>query len=61
MWNVETGIKRKLKPSERESLENALSGKFFSCGSPLQELDLSAELEQNVYVRELNCHCCITP
>lgn len=55
MWRL-VCAKRKWKPSECKSLEHALSGTSFSCGSPLQELDLSAELEQSVYVRELNYH-----
>jgi hypothetical protein len=54
MWRL-VYAKRKLQPPERKSLEDALSGTS-SCGSPLQELDLPAELEQKVYVRELRCH-----
>ena len=32
-------------------------GCLFSCGSPLQDLDdLTAELREKVYVRDLHCH-----
>ena len=28
----------------------------FSCGAPLQELDLPSDLIDNVFVRNMNCH-----
>ncbi|CAB4028705.1 Hypothetical predicted protein [Paramuricea clavata] len=55
MWRL-VYAKRKLILSECKSLEDALSGTSFSCGSPLQDLELPAELEKKVYVRQLNCH-----
>ena len=55
MWRL-VYAQHKLKASERKHLEDALSGMAFSCGSPLQELDLPSELNDRVYVRQLNCH-----
>ena len=55
MWRL-VYAKRKLIPSERQSLKDVFNGTSFSCGSPLQDLDLPAELEKNFFVRQLNCH-----
>ena len=43
MWRLVYSL-RKLYPSQRSALEKCLSGMSFSCGAPLQELDLGPEL-----------------
>lgn len=54
MWRLVYSL-RKLNSSQRSSLEKSLSGMSFSCGAPLQELDLTPELCDLVFVRTLNC------
>lgn len=56
MWRLVYAT-HKLKLPERKSLEKALNGMSFSCGTPIQDLDdLSAELKEKVFERDLNCH-----
>ena len=51
MWRL-VYAKQMLIPSEHKSLEDALNGASFFCGSPLlQDLDLPAELEKSL------CEC----
>ena len=54
MWQLVYST-HKLIATQRKSLEKALDGLSFSCGAPLQELELSAELKM-VFVRDLQCH-----
>ena len=54
MWRLVYSL-RKLNPSQRSALEKCLSGMSFSCGAPLQELDLGPELCELVFVRTLTC------
>lgn len=46
--------KNKLSRQERKNLEVALADYSFTCGSPLQDLDLPGKLA-HVYVRDLSC------
>lgn len=54
MWRL-VYAQRKLNTSQRTSLERSLNGMSFSCGVPLQELDLGPELCDLVFVRTLQC------
>ena len=45
---------QKLTKQERESLQEALADVSFTCGAPLQELELPGKLA-NVYVRDISC------
>ena len=58
MWRL-LYAPHKLQSHVRFTVEDALNGMSFSCGSPLQELDLP-ELNDKVYVHDLNCQFCIT-
>ena len=53
MWRLVYAT-HKLKSAEQKIVENALNGMSFSCGSPLH--DMTAELSEKVYVRDLHCH-----
>ncbi len=55
MWRLVYAT-HKLKPPERQAVENARNGMSFSCGSPLQDLELPLDLTDKVYMRDLNCH-----
>ena len=37
------------------ALQAILNEMSFSCGAPLQDLDLPSDLINNVYVRDMNC------
>ena len=54
LWRLVYAL-QKLNQSQRISLEKSLSGMSFSCGAPLQELDLAPELRDIVFVRSLQC------
>ncbi len=54
MWRLVYAL-RKLNSIQRSSLQNSLSGMSFSCGAPLQELDIAPELCDLVCVRTLAC------
>ena len=54
MWRL-IYAKHKLSPRQRKTLQDLLEGMSFSCGSPLQELDLPSDLVDEVFVRDLNC------
>ena len=56
MWRLVYAT-RKILADEKRLLESALDGLSFSCGSPLQEADLSLpdQLLSVVSVRELRC------
>ena len=41
---------------QSKSLKHILSGMAFSCGVPLEEMDLPKSLEGEAFVRELNFH-----
>ena len=45
---------KKLSRKEREELEEALADFMFTCGAPLQELNLPGKLA-DVYVKEISC------
>ena len=45
---------QKLTKKERKSLQEALANVSFTCGVPLQELELPGKLA-NVYVRDISC------
>ena len=45
---------QKLTKKERENLEEALADVSFTCGAPLQDLELPGKLA-NVYVRDISC------
>ncbi len=49
-------VVRKLNTGQRKGLERALDGLSFSCGSSLQELELSEDLKEMVFVKNLQCH-----
>ena len=48
--------KHKLTLEQSKSLKHVLSGMAFSCGAPLEEMDLPKSLEGEAFVRELNFH-----
>lgn len=54
MWRLVYAL-RKLNSTQCLSLQNSLSGMSFSCGAPLQELDIIPELRDLVFVRTLAC------
>ncbi len=54
MWRLVYAL-RKLNSTQRSSFQNSLSGISFSCGAPLQELDIAPELCDLVFVRTLAC------
>ena len=47
---------KQLTKAQTKNLQAALEGMSFSCGAPLQELDLSSDLVDNVFIHSLNCH-----
>ncbi len=49
-------VGHKLNSVQPKFLERTLDVLSFSCGAPLQELELSAELKEMVFVRNLQCH-----
>ena len=55
MWRL-IYAKTKLTKAQRKILQTTLDGMSFSCGAPLQELDLPSDLINNVFVRNMNCH-----
>ena len=54
MWRL-VYAKRKLTKVEASKLNAALDGLSFSCGSPLQDLDLEDCIQSEVYVQDLQC------
>ena len=54
LWRL-VYAQHKLSQSQRSLLDKSLSGMSFSCGAPLQELDLPPELKEAVFVRNLQC------
>ena len=47
---------KKLSLKEREELEEALADFIFTCGAPLQEVQLAGKLaEVHVYVKDISC------
>ncbi|XP_065883057.1 uncharacterized protein [Dysidea avara] len=55
MWRL-IYAKTKLTKAQSDNLQAALEGMSFSCGAPLQELELPSDLIDTVFVRNLNCH-----
>ena len=53
MWQL-VYAKRKLTKAEASKLHAALDGLGFSCGSPLQDLDLETCIQSEVYVQDLH-------
>ena len=45
-----------LTKAQSDNLQAALEGMSFSCGAPLQELELPSDLIDTVFVRSLNCN-----
>ena len=60
MWRL-IYTQKKLSNSQRNALQEILDGMSFSCGSPLQDLDLPSDLINTVFVRQLNCYEPIEP
>jgi hypothetical protein len=54
MWRL-IYAKHKLSSNQRKALQDLLEGMSFSCGSPLQDLDLPSDLVDEVFIRDLNC------
>ena len=44
----------KLSSNQRKVVQDLLEGMSFSCGSPLQDLDLPSDLVDEVFIRDLN-------
>ena len=54
MWRLVYATKKLTKQQQR-TLMSALDGMSFSCGSPLQDLEVDDELKDAVFVKSLNC------
>ena len=54
MWRLVYATK-KLTKAQQKTLMSALDGMSFSCGSPLQDLEMDHELKDTVFVRNMNC------
>ena len=54
MWRV-IYSKYKLKAEEKKALQKALEGMSYTCGSMLEDLQLSGKLA-NVHIRDLKCY-----
>ena len=46
---------KKLSNAQRNALQAILDEMSFSCGAPLQDLDLLSDLINTVYVCDMNC------
>ncbi len=46
---------RKLKAQEKQLLQDVLDGLSYSCGSPLQDAELPECLQDEVFVRSMQC------
>ena len=54
MWRL-IYAKHKLSLNQRKAIQDLLEGMSFSCGSPLQDLDLPSDLVDEVFIRDLYC------
>ena len=54
MWKL-VYARKKLTKAQQKTLMSALDGMSFSCGSPLQDLEVDNELKDAAFVRNLNC------
>ena len=54
MWRL-VYARKKLTMAQQKTLMSALDGMSFSCGSPLQDLEVDHELKDTVFVRNMNC------